>query len=427
MKTLTAAIQFGSFRICAAAAKINEDGSYEVCAIESESSAGCLQHGCVVNVAETAQHIKTLMQKLSNRVMSNGFGSLQSAYIGLCGMSMHSVDYQPTVMVGPNPVITDEVKQQLEQQSRSLNLAGKDILGVRCNGYAVEGESVRAFHQLIVADNRLLMGVQQAMARVNVKVAGFMATPLTTADILTQEELQKGCLLLDFGAQLITISIYKDSQLRFLNVLPLGSECVTRDIATLGLRLEEAEELKLSWSDLAANPLDRQMAQQMACPVDYKRLGTVVLSRYEELAANIAHQIEVSGYQGQLEGGCVLTGGASLQKGLTTLLSNKLDIRHISTRSCNSLRFASSERKPHLASLMTMLPYCRVSCEMPKPVEVPKPAFESVKQVEPKIEDVSKSQPELAGVGSNSGRRGKVGLKGHMADFFGDLFSGLDQ
>ena len=109
MKILTAAIQFGSSRICAAAAKINENGSYEVIAIESVATSGCLQYGCVTNIDETAQRIKSLMQKLSKRVMGNGFGALQSAYVGLCGISMHSMEYQPTVMLPEGQKVTDDI------------------------------------------------------------------------------------------------------------------------------------------------------------------------------------------------------------------------------------------------------------------------------------------------------------------------------
>ena len=122
MKTLIAAIQFGTSRICAAAAWIDKDGHYEVAAIESTSSAGCIHRGFVVNIDDAAVRIKSLMLKLSNRVKSQGYGGVDAAYVGICGMSMHSMEYEPSVLVGEGSSINGEICQQLQEMS--LNLKG---------------------------------------------------------------------------------------------------------------------------------------------------------------------------------------------------------------------------------------------------------------------------------------------------------------
>ncbi|MBP5346104.1 MAG: hypothetical protein J6Y99_07805 [Bacteroidales bacterium] len=413
MKILTAAIQFGSSRICAAAAKISENGSYEVIAIESVPTLGCLQYGCVTNIDETAQRIKSLMQKLSNRVMGSGFRALQSAYIGLCGISMHSMEYQPTMILNEDQGLTDEVIHQLQQKSLNLNLPDYDILGMRDNGCTVEGEMAKGHHQLILANHRLKQGITQAMERAHIGIAGFLATPLLLGDILTTEEKQVGCLLLDMGAKLTSISIYKEGQLRFLTVMPLGCDSVTYDIASLGMRVDEAEDLKRSWSDASNPSVDQMHAPSLPNAIDIKELNIITTSRYEEIVANIQHQVEKAGYIGLLEGGCIITGGASVQKGLTTLLSRRLEMGRISTRSCNTIRYSNSERKPHLASLMSMLSYCTASCEAPKkaePVAPPKDPTTEVKKPIPMM-------------GERPSQRKKTGIR----DFFGDLFSGLDE
>lgn len=412
MKILTAAIQFGSSRICAAAAKINENGSYEVIAIESVATSGCLQYGCVTNIDETAQRIKSLMQKLSNRVMGNGFGALQSAYVGLCGISMHSMEYQPTVMLPEGQKVTDDIVLQLQQKSREISIQDYDILGLKDNGCTVEGETAQGHHQLILANHRLKQGILQAMERAHIQAAGFLATPLLLGDILTTEEKQQGCLLLDLGAKLTSISIYKEGKLRFLTVLPLGCDSVTYDIASLGMRVDEAEDLKRTWSDASNPSVDKIQTPSLPLEVNVKELNIITMSRYEEIASNIQHQVEKAGYSKLLDGGCILTGGGSVQKGLTTLLSRRLETSRISTRSCNTIRYANSERKPHLASLMSMLNYCTVSCEAPKKAEPAPPKVTSDPQTVTAVP-----------AGARPAKSKKTGIR----DFFGDLFSGLDE
>ena len=410
MKTLTAAIQFGSSRICAAAAKIHENGTYEVTAIESVFTAGCIQHGCVANVEETAQRIKSLMQKLSNRVKSNGFGNLQAAYVGLCGISMHSVEFQPTMSCHIDKKVPDEVIAKLEEKSRSFNIPDHDVLGLKSNGVVVEGDQVTGLHQIIIGEQRLKQGYVQAMERANIRIAGFLATPLMLGDILTADERKKGCLLLDLGSHLTSVSIYKDGALRFLTVLPLGGNSVTRDIDSLGKRMDEAEELKINWSDASLPIEDKPSTFSLNCPVDPLTLNLIVTSRYEEIIANVVHQITLAGFTAdQFEAGCVVTGGASMQKGLTTLLSRRLGIAPVCTRSCNGIKFGSSEKKPHLAALMSMLPYCRQSCEEKK--------ADAVISATAAPEPVSVGAPAAA-------VRGRSIKKGFGA-FIGDLFSGL--
>ncbi len=411
MNTITAAIQFGSYRICAAAAICRDNGKREVCALESAPTNGCIKHGCVSNIEETAQIIKSLMLKLSNKVASKGYRNISSAYVGMCGISMHSMRFQPTTMASPDNVITGEIKKQLELTCRNLSMPDLDILGIKCNSIRQEESQVMADYQLIVAESRLRQGIEQAMERAQIRVAGFFATPLITADILTTEEKQLGCALIDMGAHLTTLSLYKDNELKYLTVIPLGSEAVTTDIATLNLRQGEAENMKQNWSDVSSI-CNNASGNPSACPVNNKELNFIVTSRYEEIAANVVMQIDKAGMKNQLEGGCILTGGASMQKGLTTLMGHRLEINRICTRSCNTVSFSSSERKPHLASLMSMLPYCTESCEekKPEPVRQPAPA-----PVETDANVGGRSKPQ----NSNKFTRG-------VNSFFGDLFSGLD-
>ena len=48
--------------------------------------------------------------------------------------------------------------------------------------------------------------------------------------VLSESERRSCCALIDFGADTTTISVYKNNILRFLTVLPLGGNSITREI-----------------------------------------------------------------------------------------------------------------------------------------------------------------------------------------------------
>ncbi|MBQ0056385.1 MAG: hypothetical protein KBT20_01905 [Bacteroidales bacterium] len=425
-KTLTAAIQFGSSRISAAAAWIDDDGNCEVAAIESTPTDGCIRHGYVMAVDDTAVRIKSLLQKLSNRLKAQGSGQITAAYVGICGMSMRSMEHHPSLVADESGEVTQEMIEALREQSMQLTVPGYEILGISSCGHFIQDQQLTAHHQLIIAESRLCQGYRAAMEKAKIRIAGIIATPLMVGDILTNEEKQNGCLLVNLGAQLTTVSVYAQGSLRKLTVLPLGGDSVTADIASNGLSRFDAENIKQNWSDASRMAVTESTASTaiMACPIPIKELNVITASRYEEIAINIMAQVEKSGYKGMLNAGCVLTGGASLQKGLTSLLSKRLDMSHISTRSCNTIRYGSSERKPHLSSLMSMLKVCTESCEQSaqpaadqhaeqKPAPTPKP------KTEPKRPE---KKADSSGI-TFSRRTAAAGIRG----FFDDLFSGIDE
>ena len=73
--------------------------------------------------------------------------------------------------------------------------------------------------------------------------------------------------LIDFGADTTTISVYKNNILRFLTVLPLGGNSITRDITTLQMEEEEAERLKKAYGD-ALYEEDPEQEEEATCKLD---------------------------------------------------------------------------------------------------------------------------------------------------------------
>ena len=65
--------------------------------------------------------------------------------------------------------------------------------------------------------------------------------------VLSDSEKSSGCAMVDMGAETTTVAVYKNKLLRHVAVLPLGSANVNRDITSLQIEDEEAEQLKLQY------------------------------------------------------------------------------------------------------------------------------------------------------------------------------------
>lgn len=335
------AIQIGSSSILAVAAdKDVRNGSLSNIQIESEPARDCISHGCVVNVEKTAMHLRSLIQKLGNRMRA----TLSRAYVGIGGMSMQSLVQLPSVQLPDYDILASE---------------------------AISGNR----YQLTIAQKFVRQGVLAAMERAGIGVAEIIALPQATATILTEGERQRGCVLVDIGAGTTTVSIYKDNDLRHLAVIPLGGESVTLDIQSAGCSRDDAERIKLEWSnvghqgtaDSASAAHATALFADKALPFPQSKLNQIALCRYEEIAANVQHQIELSGLKDQLEAGCVLTGGASMQSGLSSLLQRCLSVGRVETRAYSERAFLGSDRKPHLTNAFGLLSFASIDCQATAP------------------------------------------------------------
>ncbi len=407
MKILTCAIQIGTSRIMAVAAwKDTETNLLENIEIESENTKGCISHGVISNVEQTAMHIKSIIQKLGNRMRT----TISAAYVGIGGISLHSLIQLPSVQI-----------------------PGYDVLSAE----PISGGQ----HQLIVGEKRLRQGIIAAMDRAGVKVMDTIVLPLATARILTEAERQRGCALIDMGAGTTTVSVYKNGDLQHMAVIPLGGDAVTNDIQSNGCTAEEAERNKIEWSNASEDSAEIAAAAQQvaanavfaekALSMSQETLNTIVICRYEEIAANIQNQISNTGLKNNLGAGIILTGGAAMQRGITSLMSKRLDISRVEIRAYAEKSFVGSERKPHLTNLLSLLYFCKEDCMIPvakttiatpiakpAPAAAPEPVAPSVeKEAQQLTLDIPQQDPEMEEQRSSSLLRG-------IKHFLGDLVSG---
>ena len=114
----------------------------------------------------------------------------------------------------------------------------------------------------------------------------------------------------------------------YLNVLPMGSKNITRDLTSLNILEENAERLKRDYGNAIASSDDApKFNVGNINPLDFSNLVT---ARAGEIAENIAYQLQIAGFDAEtLPAGIVAIGGGCELKGFLELLSQatKMNVR----------------------------------------------------------------------------------------------------
>ena len=189
----------------------------------------------------------------------------------------------------------------------------------------------------IVARASIKKNLERCFEQAKIEIADLLISPLVTANaVLSESERRSGCALIDFGADTTTISVYKNNILRFLTVLPLGGNSITRDITSMQMEEEEAERLKITFGNVMYEEEESEEAatcqlEDGSRTVELQALNNIIEARAEEIITNVWNQIQLSGYDDKLLSGIIITGGAANLKNLDTMLRKRSKIEKIRT------------------------------------------------------------------------------------------------
>ena len=330
---LVVAIELGSSKIAGAVGRKCADGSLQVLAYADEPVSGSVRRGVVYNIDQTAQGLSNLINRLEPEL---GNYTIEQVYVGVGGYTLHSEHntvartFEEEVRVSETTV--DEMEEEnankqypgygmlmmVSQEYKIGNNLLNDPVGVNC--VQVEGNYLNILTRTSVIHN-----TAKSFEIAKVNIADTAISPLVAANVLlTDSERRQGCVLLDFGADTTTVSVYKGGNLRFLTVIPMGGQSITRDLSTLNLVDDEAERLKCEYGLLPPASSDDTITLEEGRSVELRKVYEVIDARFEEIILNACHQIEAAGYTDkQLLAGIVCCGGGIHLKGFQSAVEKK--------------------------------------------------------------------------------------------------------
>ena len=338
-----AAIELSSSKATGIAGRKNSDGSIEILAYAREDAAPFVHKGNIYNIDKAAHTLASLKGRLEEQLGH----PIAQVYTSIGGQSLRTVSNTVSRTLNEESIISPELVDAITDENLGTHYADMCVLDVAPQEYKIDnalhadpvgvtGTQVTGQFLNIMARASVKKNLELSFEQAGIALADLFVAPTALAKAaLTEAEMRSGCALVDFGADTTTLQVYKNNLLRYLCVLPLGGNNITRDIATLKMEEEDAEHLKLAYGnalpDEEAQPQDEDEHTTCTLPdgraIELSTLDDIVGARAEEIAANVWHQIELSGYADKLFAGIVLTGGGSNLKNLDNLLrkTSKLD------------------------------------------------------------------------------------------------------
>lgn len=332
------AIEVGSSRCSGIVGKRNSDGNIHVLSYVTEPSSSFIKKGVVFNIDKTAMCLTNII----NRLEGESDMTVSKVYVGLGGKSMHTVSNLVARTFGEETKVTQTLIDAMNDENLETVYPDQEIVLAVPQEYKLDNsfnidpvgvisKSVEGRYRNVVASLALKRRLHDCLNNAKVDDAFYLISPVCLADaVLPDLDKRSGCVLVDFGADTTTVSIYKNNILRSLVVLPIGGSNITHDLSLiLKIDEDEAEELKLKYGEVVP-PIDEsgEAGEKIKIPttgneIDKSYLDEIVSARAEEIVANVWNVIQQSGYESQLFSGIFVTGGASNLPGLMDMLEKK--------------------------------------------------------------------------------------------------------
>lgn len=334
-------LDIGTSKVRAIIGEVNGAG-IQIIGVGSAEGDG-IRKGAIVDIDKTVQSIRAAIDHAERMVGIE----ITSAYVGISGNHISLQSSRGVVAVNsPTREIGEEDIERVLQASRVIALPPeREIIDVVPKMYVVDGLDD-------IADPRGMMGVRlevetyiitgsrtvihnlmRCVERAGIQIAGLVLSPLAASTVaLSGDEKRLGVALVDIGAGQTTISVFKNGILEATNVLPVGGDHVTNDIA-IGMRTqaEVAERVKIRHGCAMvqdANPDETFKVSRVGSAVekDFNQvdLANIVEPRLQEIFHMVRVEVEKMGYR-EVPGGYVLTGGVVALPGLDKLAELELN------------------------------------------------------------------------------------------------------
>ena len=310
-------------------------GWVEVLSIGEAPSYG-LKRGVVVDRKAAADSVAEAMEACGVR------GGRVT--VGIAGSHISSFNTEVTLLNRSRDLtVTDRFVRRLEQEARQLDPHEDErVIHVVPRGYVLDGSEgvknpaglaarkVTMRAHVVSGAVSSIQNLLRAVEDCGLKVSRIVLEPLASAEAcLLDADRESGVVLLDMGGGTTDIATFYRGALTHTDVIPIGGESFTSDVA-YGLKIPEhnAEELKLRYGTVLSSTVDPVAAVKL----DDRHYNASFISQILEYRARevldyVRDSLDQTMMRELAPGGVALTGGGSLLDGMTGLAEEVLGMR----------------------------------------------------------------------------------------------------
>jgi cell division protein FtsA len=330
-------LDIGSTQVCCVMARKNVQNPQQL-EIIGGMKIPCrgVRGGVVINLQETAFSVQQVIEKTEEQTGE----TVRQIYLGLRGNHIESINARGAINISrTDKEITAEDVASAMENAKTIRLSqDREILhaipqefsldhqrGVP-NPVGMEGTFLEVDVHVLIASSSHLSNIYKSIAQAGFEIIEPIYGLISVGDfVVTQEEKELGCLLIDMGGLTTGISIYAEGSVRFSKELQIGSDFITRDIShNLRTSLATAQSIKEKYG-IAMKSLLKEDAKFDYTGVDgravrnstQRQLVEIIQPRLDQLFVAVDQELKNSHMaETIIPGGVIVTGGGSQLSGM---------------------------------------------------------------------------------------------------------------
>jgi cell division protein FtsA len=337
--SIVVGVDIGSTKIAVVAAQGNSNASrfenIEILGFSEVSvPEGAVINGSVENIKQVGKAIREALSEASVR------SDLDIGVVNVSFSGSHvKVVAQSDGVIRPSASTGDEVTQRdvdqlVDDMYRAKTEPNYDVQHVLPMEFVVDnamgvrepvgrtGIKLGGHFLIVSANNQSIQRTNKSLYEADrgLKSDKLIYAPIATSlAVLTEAEKKAGIAMVDIGDHTTDLIIYKDGIVRHLQSFPIAGRHITNDLAIgCGIQVENAILLKKEFGAALSEsiPLNIEVLVNFLLgrppkQVLKKNVALIIEERLKEIAAMVYAEISNSGFEENLLGGIVLTGGSA--------------------------------------------------------------------------------------------------------------------
>lgn len=332
-------IDIGTTKIAALCGEV-EDGSITVIGCSTQPSYG-VKKGVIINMDSTVDSIKRALEDLETMTGLD----ITAAVAGISGSHIKGMSSTGVVPLSSREVKKADITSVLEAAKAVVIPTDREVIQIVPQEFVVDDQDgikeplgmsgVRLESRVYIVTGAVAaaQNVIRCLNRSGLKAQDIVLQHFASAEaVLTEDEKELGCALVDIGGGTTDIAIFSQGYIRACAVLPIGGTHITSDIA-IGIRtpLAEAEELKRNFGTACPDKVDANATIEIGCigepgrrTVSRHTLAQIIHARIEETMTLVHKEITSAGFGDSLPAGVVITGGTAMLDGIVDVAQEVL-------------------------------------------------------------------------------------------------------
>ncbi len=370
------AADLGTQKMAVAVAEMSGDGSLTLLGVGESVSAG-MRKAEVTDFGHARAAARMALADAERRTQAE----ISEVYLTMSGTHLASRNESVRVATSGEDEhrVTGGTLEELHQLAAHLPLPRDHaILHELLRGYSldrgvasvnplgVHTEQIEAHYHLVTGKRTRLQTGVQCVADQKIRVKGCTFSSYASGlAVLTDEGKQRGAVVIDLGAGVTDVSVWRDGAVVHSCVHGVGGDHLSQDLS-IGLEIPyaRAEKLKrdLGTLALAAEEADEKITLPREISFDgrtfYKEAMVQILqARMVEILEMVRDDVEAQGLWSAVETEVVVTGGGARMRGLARLASEILPRPVRIGRARDFLGEQGDLERPELAAVLGTLRY----------------------------------------------------------------------